>query len=311
MTKRVRKVLRENKFLVDIYDRAYETYYKYFTKDEKFLSRIFHNKQGRELDLNNPLLYSDKLQWLKLYWRDSVAEVCADKFAVRKYVEDKIGENYLNEIYDVYDSVNEINLDKLPNKFVLKATHGSGYNVVCVNKKDIDWNSEFKKLHRTMKKNYYWENREWVYKNIKPRIISEKFLKQDDGDELRDYRFFCFNGEPKFITVDFSITDKNKTRRNLYDLHWNLLDAEISYPKETKIKVDKPNKLEEMILLSRKLSSGFPHARIDFYYIDNKIIFGEITFFHQSGMGKIKPIEFEMQMGHWLELPNMNGGKPQ
>lgn len=305
----IKNKLKSNVEILFAYDKLRQLYYEYIVTDEQLIKKTFRKKLERDLDLENPIKFNDKLQWLKLYWRDPVAEVCADKFAVRKYVKDKIGNKYLNEIYDVYDSVDEINLDRLPNKFVLKATHGSGYNVVCVNKKDVNWNSEFKKLQRTMKKNYYWENREWVYKNIKPRIISEKFLKQDDGDELRDYRFFCFNGEPKFITVDFSITDKKKTRRNLYDLHWNLLDAEISYPKETKIKVDKPNKLEEMIVLSRKLSSGFPHARIDFYYIDNTIIFGEITFFHQSGMGKIKPIEFEMQMGNWLELPNMNGGK--
>lgn len=307
MINRLRKILRDNILFVNIYDRTHEIYYKYFTNAEKFLLRKFYNKQGRKLKLNKPLLYSDKLQWLKLYWRDPVAEICADKFAVRKYVEDKIGKDYLNELYDVFDSVNQINLDTLPNKFVLKATHGSGYNVVCEDKNNMDWESQLKRLHRSMKKNYYWENREWVYRNIKPRIICEKFLKQDDGDELRDYRFFCFNAEPKFITVDFSITDKKKTRRNLYDLKWNLMNAEISYPKETNIKVNKPEKLGEMIELSRKLSSGFPHTRVDFYYIDNRIIFGEITFFHQSGMGKIYPEEFEIEMGNWLELPITNG----
>ena len=131
----------------------------------------------------------------------------------------------------------------------------------------------------------------------RPRIICERYLQQDDGDELRDYRFFCFNGEPKFITVDFSITDKTKTRRNLYALDWLLMNEEISYPKELVIKVKKPEQLHEMIELSKELSGGFPHARIDFYYISKKIIFGEITFFHQSGMGKIKPLRFEEVMG--------------
>ncbi len=158
-------------------------------------------------------------------------------------------------------------------------------------------------MRKWLCKNYYWQSREFVYKDIKPRILCEKFLIQNGEDELRDYRFFCFNGEPKFIAVDFSITDKKKTRRNLYDLKWNLMDAEISYPKETNIKVKKPEKLDEMIELSKRLSSGFPHARVDFYYIENEIIFGEITFFHQSGMGIISPENFEINMGNWLELP--------
>lgn len=167
----------------------------------------------------------------------------------------------------------------------------------------MNWDKEFKKMRRWLRTNYYLQNREWVYKDIKPRIICEKFLVQNDSDELKDYRFFCFDGEPKFIAVDFSITDKKKTRRNLYDLQLNLMDEEISYPKELNVKVDKPAKLEEMIDISRKLSSSFPHARVDFYYIDNRIIFSEITFFHQSGMGKISPEEFEIEMGNWLELP--------
>ena len=166
-------------------------------------------------------------------------------------------------------------------------------------KSKMNWKYEFQKMRRWLRTNYYWQSREWVYKNIKPRIICEKFLKQDDGDELRDYRFFCFNGEPKFIAVDFSITDKTRTRRNLYDLDWKLMCEEISYPKELEIVLKKPEQLGEMIELSRIISSNFPHARIDFYYVNKKIIFGEITFFHQSGVGRIKPSEFENVMGEW------------
>lgn len=303
MHNRIRATLKKNSSLVNLYDHIKEAYYKYLTKDESFLSNKFYKKLGRKLILDEPVLFNDKLQWLKLNWQDPIAEKCADKYEVRKYVEEKIGKKYLNELCGVFESVDQIDINKLPEKFVLKATHGSGYNVVCENKDDMDWESELKKLQRCMSKNYFWENREWVYKNITPRIICEKFLKQDEGEELKDYRFFCFNGEPKFATVDFSITDKKKTRRNLYDLQWNLMDSVISYPNETLIKVEKPEKLNEMIELSKKLSSKFPHARIDFYYINKQIIFGEITFFHQSGMGKISPKEFEAEMGSWLHLP--------
>lgn len=168
----------------------------------------------------------------------------------------------------------------------------------------MNWDIEFKKMRRWLNRNYYLSKREIVYKGIKPRIICEKYLEQGEGKELQDYRFFCFNGIPKFVTVDFSITDKEKTRRNLYDLNWELMDEEISYPKELEIKVEKPEKFNEMLELSKILSRDFPHSRIDFYYIENKIIFGEITFFHQSGMGKIIPSSFEETMGKWIKIPN-------
>ncbi|HFK1432574.1 TPA: ATP-grasp fold amidoligase family protein [Bacillus cereus] len=299
----LRETLKKSEMLTNLYDNLKQNYYKNFVSKEDFIKKRFKERLGREVELSNPVKYNDKLQWLKLNWYDAVATKCADKFEVRDFVKEKIGEEYLNDFYGVFESVDEINIDLLPNSFVLKGTHGSGFNIVCRDKTKMDWDKEFKKMRRWLKTNYYLQNGEWVYKDIRPRIICEKYIEQETGAELRDYRFFCFNGEPKFITVDFSITNKNKTRRNLYDLEWNLLEKEISYPRENKIKVNKPDKLEEMVKLSRLLSSRFPHARVDFYYIKEKIIFGEITFFHQSGMGKVKPLEFEEEMGRWLQLP--------
>lgn len=296
---------KKNVFLIILKDKFKEIYFKFFITDENLIKKRFRIRTGREVELENPVKYNDKLQWLKLNWDDPLATKCADKFEVREIVKEKIGLEYLNRLIAVYDSTDEIDIAILPNKFVLKGTHGSGFNIICRDKFKIDWEDKRKEMNRWFKKNYYWQNRENVYKDIKPRIICEEFISQDDGEELRDYRFFCFNGEPKFISVDFSITDKKKTRRNLYDLNWNLMNAEITYPKELNIKVNKPEKIKEMIELSRKLSSGFPHARIDFYYINKKIIFGEITFFHQSGMGIVSPEEFEIEMGNWLELPTI------
>ncbi|UQX53800.1 glycosyl transferase [Cytobacillus pseudoceanisediminis] len=301
MKKSIRSVLRENQFIVSVYDTLKQYYYRSLS-DETFIKKRI-KKLNREVNLESPTKYNDKLQWLKLNWIDRDATKCADKYEVREFVKERIGEKYLNELYDVYHSIDDIDIDKLPNSFVLKGTHGSGYNIVCKDKTTMDWNKEFKKMRRWMRKNYYWENREWVYKDIVPKVICEKYIEQDDGEELRDYRFFCFNGEPKFITVDFSINNKKNTRRNLYDLEWNLMEQEISYPRELTLKVNKPDKLDEMIKFSKMLSSSFPHARIDFYYIKQEIIFGEITFFHQSGMGKVKPLEFEEEMGNWIQLP--------
>lgn len=298
----IRNLANRNEIAFNVYEGIKKLYYSN-SKDINIIKKRFKKRLGRELEIENPQLYNDKLQWLKVNWYDPLATKCADKYLVREFVSDTIGPQYLNELYEVYESVDEIQIDKLPNSFVLKGTHGSGFNIVCEDKSKIDWNEQFKKMRRWLKTDYYLGNREWVYKDIKPRIICEKFIKQGKGLELQDYRFFCFNGDPKFITVDFSINDKKKTRRNLYDLDWNLMDEEISYPKDLNINVKRPGKLQEMIELSRKLSSPFPHARVDFYYIDSKILLGEITFFHQGGMGNITPRAFEQKMGKWLELP--------
>lgn len=295
-----------NDLLIYIKDKLKETYYKHFISDEKLLKKTFKKRVGRELNLENPIKYNDKLQWLKLYWRDSLATQCADKYGVREHIAETIGSEYLNDLLGVYESVEEIDINKLPKSFVLKGTHGSGFNIICEDKEKINWSIEFKKMKRWLRTDYYLSKREWVYKDIKPRIICEKFIQQEYERELRDYRFFCFNGEPKFITVDLSINDKERTRRNLYDLEWNLMEEEITYPKDTSIEIKKPLKLNEMIKLSKEISKNFPHARVDFYQIEHKVVFGEITFFHQSGMGEFRPTTFEKEVGQWLKLPNKN-----
>lgn len=276
-----------------------------FVSDKLYLQILYYSRLGKKLNLRNPKTYNEKLQWLKLYDRNPKYAQMVDKFEVRNYVSNVIGGEYLSPLLGVWGSFDEIDFEKLPNRFVLKCTHDSGGLIICRDKGNLDLQATKIKINNCLKQNYYLHGREWPYKNVKPRIICEKFIEQENGSELRDYRFFCFNGEPKFITVDFSITNKEKTRRNLYDLDWNLMDEEITYPKELTIKVNKPEKFDEMIILSKKISADFPHARVDFYYIEGKIIFGELTFFHQSGMGKIRPEEFDREMGEWLQLPNI------
>lgn len=271
--------------------------------DGKYLKLIYRIRTGKALDLENPKGYNEKLQWLKINDRKSLYTELVDKFAVREHIKNTIGEEYLIPLIEVYDDVEEIDWEKLPNQFVLKCTHGSSTNIICKDKKKLNIEKSKRRLKKWLKRNWFWFGREWPYKNVKPRIIVEKYLNQIDDDELRDYRFFCFNGEPKFIALDYSITDKSKTRRNIYDLDWNFQPVSISYPNELKKTVEEPEKLEEMISLSRKLSKNIPHVRIDFYNIGSKIIFGEMTFYHQSGMAKIVPREFEDKMGSWIELP--------
>jgi len=297
----MREILRSNETIVKCYDAIRKAYYQLYS-DEKMIKKRFKKRLDREVELNNPIKYNDKLQWLKLNWYDPIAARCADKYEVREIIKEKIGESYLNELIAVYESVEDIDLDKLPSQFVLKATHGSGYNIICKDKYTMRWDEEFKKMRRWLRTNYYLSKREWVYKDIKPRIICEKYLLDENGEPPKDYKIFCFNGEPKLVQVD--IDRFNNHRRNFYTLDWRFVELEIKYPSDKSIEIPKPEALDEMIELSRLLSSDFPHVRVDFYYIKNKIIFGELTFFHGSGFEHFRPEEFEIEMGSWLQLPN-------
>jgi len=276
-------------------------YQKYFFTDEEFIRKEFRKRLGREVDLEDPKKFNDKLQWLKLNWRDPLATKCSDKYKVREYVKEKIGEEILNELYGVYKSVDEINFKELPESFVLKANHGSGWNIICKDKKKMNWRGEFRRMKWWMRTNYYYLGREWVYDSIEPRIVCEKYLSGEDSKPPKDYKIFCFNGEPKIIEVDFDRHTDHK--RNFYDLDWNFLDLEIKYPNVPSKNIKKPEKLEKMIEYSKILSENFPHVRVDLYEVNNKIYFGELSFFHGSGMQNFRPEEFELKMGEWLELP--------
>ncbi|MFW6009572.1 MAG: ATP-grasp fold amidoligase family protein [archaeon] len=301
MFQKIKSFFKKSEDIVTVWHLLRQFYFKYFFTDERIIKKKFKKRLGRELNLDNPIKFNDKIQWLKLNWYDPLGVKCADKFKVRKYVKEKIGEEHINKLYGIYNSVNEINLNNLPKKFVLKGTHGSGFNIICKNKDKINWKIKKKEMKRWMKLNYYWRTREWVYKDIKPRIICEKYLEEPGLSEVKDYKIFCFNGEPKIIQVDFNRFTHHK--RNLYDLDWNFLNVKIEYPSDKNKKIKKPEKLNKMLKLSKKLSEGFSHVRVDFYYVKNKIIFGEMTFFHGSGMEKIIPEEFEIKMGNWLDLP--------
>lgn len=268
--------------------------------DSIYLRLKFRYHVGEKLNLKNPKTYNAKLQWLKLYDRNPEYNIYVDKYAVRSYIANKIGEKYLIPLIDVYNSVDDINWLDLPNQFVLKCTHGSGCNIICSDKSKLDIEETKKKLNRCMKKNWFWYGREWPYKNVIPRIICEKYMVDESGKELKDYKIFCFNGEPKLIQVDYNRFENHK--RNLYDLNWNYLNASIKVPTNPDIVIEKPSKLEEMIYIARILSKGIPHVRVDFYSVKNSIYFGELTFYHGSGYEKIKPDSLNNTMGEWIDL---------
>jgi len=276
--------------------------YMKWLPDKLYLKIYYRLKTKKRLNLKNPKSYNEKINWLKLYYRNEEMTLSADKIEVRKKIYSLFGDKYLVPILWTGNDPVDIPYSKLPNKFVIKTNHASGTNIIVTDKSKLDREDVTNKLNLWLKTNYFFPKREWAYKNINRRILIEEYINQLDSDELRDYRIFCFNGVPKIVTVDFSITDKKKVRRNVYDLDWNLLPVQLSYPNETKIKLEKPANFEEMLEVSRVLSKPFPHVRIDLYNINGKILFGEMTFYHQSGMAVFVPNDFDITLGSYLQI---------
>lgn len=274
-----------------------------FLSDEKYLKLLYFSYLNKKLNLKNPKSFNEKIQWLKLNDRNVIYNKLVDKYEVRKFVKEKIGEEYLIPEIGVYDNFKEIDFSKLPNKFVLKCTHDSGGIFICKDKNKLDINKLEKSVKKRLKKNFYYNCREWPYKDVRPRIICEKYMSEEDGTDLKDYKIFCFNGEAKLIQVDINRFINHK--RNFYDLDWNYKDISIQYPKDPNIRIKKPKNLDNMIKLSEKLSKKFPHVRIDFYNINGRIYFGEITLYHEAGFGKFDSEEFGLEMGNWINLQNI------
>lgn len=302
-------IIRYKKILLRILLKKYyirEQLLMHFARlfsDRKYLELIFPMRTGYKLNLDNPQTYNEKLQWLKLYDRNPAYPKMVDKYEAKKYVAEIIGEEHIIPTLGIYNNVDEIDFSKLPNQFVLKCTHDSGGIVVCKDKNKLDLEEAKKKLARGIRKNYYKTNREWPYKNVHPRIIAEQYMEDPKSHELSDYKWFCFNGEPKamFIATD-RFTPGVETKFDFFDMEFNHLPFTNGHP-NTSIPIQKPEGFEEMKELARKLSKNIPHARIDFYDINGKIYFGEITFFHWSGMKPFKPVEWDYTFGSWIKLP--------
>ena len=254
---------------------------------------MYFLKHKRFISFKNPRTFNDKIQWLKLYDYDTSFSRYVDKYLVRDFVSEKIGSNYLINLIRVYNSPNEIEWNEMPNRFVIKWNHGSGSNIFINNKSEIDPKFITKELRKMGKRNWYWYGREMPYKYISKKIIIEELL-DNNGEQINDYKFHCFNGEPLYIQVD--IDRFTNHTRNIYDLNWNLINAKIQFNNSSKI-IDKPDKLDEMIAIAKILSCGFKYIRIDLYFVCNKIYFGEMTFYHGSGFEKILPLEFSLELG--------------
>ena len=273
---------------------------KQLIPDTIFLKILFKKKLGYPLNLKNPKTFNEKLQWLKLHDRNPLYTIMVDKYEVKKYVANIIGEEYIIPTLGVWDRFDDIDFDSLPNQFVLKCTHDSGGVIICKNKELFDINQARKKINASLSQNFYYVGREWPYKNVKPRIIAEKYMVDESGVELKDYKVFNFSGEPKLIQVDYNRFTGHK--RNLYDINWKYIEAEINYPTDPNYVIPQPEELEQMLCLAQKLSEGIIHVRTDFYSINKKLYFGELTFYHASGFAKFKPESLEFEMGKWIKL---------
>ena len=276
--------------------------------DEMLVRLEFLYNLGRFPDLKNPRTLNEKIQWIKLHDRNPLMTLYTDKYEVRKIVEKKIGSHILNELYGIFETPDEIDFDSLPESFVLKATHGSGWNMIVKNKSVLETEKAKKKMKKWLGRNFYTKKREWAYKDIPPRIICEKYLENKDGS-LNDYKFYCFNGNPHFIQVD--VDRYTGHSRAYYSLEWQKLDFfMVKNTKKKKIlryekELKRPESLTDMVEIVRTLSSDFRFARVDMYDVDEKAVFGEVTFYPSNGGGKFSPEHMDVEFGNLIPIPKL------
>lgn len=270
--------------------------------DKPYLQIFYYAEFGKFIDFKNPKTFNEKLNWLKLYYRRPDLITLVDKYEVKKYIADKIGEQYVIPTLGEWDKFEDINFNELPNQFVLKCTHDSGGLVVCKDKSKLNLKEVKAKIEKSLTNNYYLWTREWPYKGVKPRIIAEKYMEDQETGELRDYKFFCFNGEPKLMFVASERGLKN-TKFDFYDMQFHHMNIVQHYP-NSEYSIEKPEHFEKMVMLAEKLSAGFPHVRVDFYEANGQVYFGEMTFYHFGAIVPFETEEWDKKIGDWLVLPD-------
>ena len=270
--------------------------------DRLYISLDYFSRMKKFPDLKHPKTFNEKLQWLKLNDRRNEYTRLVDKYEVKDYVKGILGEEAIIPTLGVWDRFDDIDFEGLPDRFVLKTTHDSGGVVVVSDKGRMDMEAVRKKLEKSLKTNYYTLHREYPYKNVKPRIIAEKYMIDEGGSGLKDYKFFCFGGEVKFFKVDLNRFTNHHA--NYYDRNWNLEEFwESQYPVDYSTQVVPPCNFDKMLTYAEKLSEGIPFVRVDLYNIDGDIYFGELTFFPTSGAVPFSPPEWNDKIGDMLKLP--------
>jgi hypothetical protein len=269
-----------------------------YVSDKAYVLWQYEQATKQKLDLKNPRTFNEKLQWLKLYWRPDILTRCADKYAVREFVAEKIGSHILKRLHGVYRQPEEIDPAGLPDRFVLQVNHGSGQHIVCRNKADLVWPRVMQQLRDYLRKNHYHYGREWCYKHIVPRILCEEYL---DANPLFDYNFFCFNGVPRVVEV---VSDRlGNPVAGMFDLDWNLLERRYTTVPTFDGPVARSAHFDRMVEYAAKLSEGFPFARVDFLDSGQRLSFGEITFYPRNGLNMFVPKSLDHFLGGFLELP--------
>lgn len=273
----------------------------HWMSDERFLKKEYYLAMGKTLNLNTPKTFNEKLQWLKLYNREPQYTMMVDKYAVKQYVANKIGSQYIIPTLGVWNHFDEIDFDELPNQFVLKCTHDSGGIVICKDKLKLDKRAAKQKLEYYLKRKYYYVHREWPYKNVKPRIIAEKYMSNDNGEDLNDYKLMCFNGQVKATFVCSDRFSEDGLKVTFYDTNWKRMPFERHYL-ASKTDIARPKTYDEMLILAEKLAFQIPFVRVDFYEVHGRVYFGELTFFPGSGYEEFTPEEWDKKLGDWINL---------
>jgi len=270
--------------------------------DKAYISLLYYYSYGKFPNYLNPKTFDEKLQWYKLYYRKEEMTRLADKFAVRKYVSKKGLGHILNEIYFVKKKLSESDLIGLPEKFVIKATHGCGMNIIQRGDDNLDSKNTVKIVNKWLKKNYFYHGREWAYKNIKPMVIAEKYLTNKEYNELIDYKFYCFSGKPIVVFACSGRFTAKGVGYNAYDMDWEQIRIYKGKP-GVEIEFQKPDNFDEMKECARILSGNYPFVRVDLYSIEGKTIFGELTFYPDSGIIPFTPEKYNNYFGDLFKLP--------
>ncbi len=271
--------------------------------DKIYLKLLYRVKMGEKCHLENPVTYNEKMQWLKLHDRRPEYAVMVDKYEVRHYIAEKLGEEYLIPCYGVFDDWEEIPFDKLPNAFVVKCTHDSGSVEICTDKAMWDRTGAESRIRAALKRNYYLTYREWPYKGVKPRIIVEKYMVDETGEDLRDYKILCFNGKAGMIEVHQNrFTEGKEHTQTFYSREWEKLEITQEGCESVRIPEEKPAALAQMIRLSEVIAENMIHVRVDWYLTEGRIYFGEITFYDGSGLERFTRKEYDKMLGERIDL---------
>lgn len=274
--------------------------------DEEFLRKLYKLTMGYDLNLDNPVNFNEKLQWLKLYNRKPEYTIMVDKYRAKEYIAQKVGKEHVVPNLGMWENFDDIDFDALPEKFVLKCNHDCGGLIICKDKSKLDIEAARKKINNCLNKNYYMSSREWPYKNVKPCIIAEEYLELPQG--LTEYKLFSFNGKAEIVLVCKGIAHTASRTNTFFDRAFNKLPIQSLLPNQ-KEEEQKPAQYEKMLEIADKLSEGIPQVRVDFYVVNERVYVGEMTFFHNSGLCKIVPEEWERKMGDLIILPEKTVGE--